>query len=430
MSSDLWDAFGSGHGRQPSKPDTESSVNDDDDFGDFEDPEVHDLKPSASTKDGQLLDLSGNAEALPAGSSVLFDAEETAQDDLNTIDVSNGFPPKDTGVQNKPQPRSMDRVPRKSVEDWGEFEGGTVLFDVDEVQNESNNGKKEQEMKQEEQEQQRLQWLDWNDTSDYNAADDWRAAEDTQNPLVPSPAKSILPSVRAASAKPTPAVFTKPKEPGPPPTNIPPPSILLAFITSMLHTLPSELKAVLPQAPTSVDQTQSLGPHIRGQLQRHFAVIHASTRIIAGRKLRWKRDTILSQSMKIGPAGSGGAKVGNLDKSESLREDLEVGEALEVWRRQRGLLRSITAKANAQAPGLDLMLPDTAEMMPVRHGKAGEGALTAPKSCFLCGINRDERVAKLDLFVEDSFGEWWMEHWGHVDCVIFWEECQSKLPQR
>jgi hypothetical protein len=43
---------------------------------------------------------------------------------------------------------------------------------------------------------------------------------------------------------------------------------------------------------------------------------------------------------------------------------------------------------------------------------------------------RDERVANVDAHVEDSFGEWWTEHWGHLECRLFWEENQASLAQR
>ena len=59
-----------------------------------------------------------------------------------------------------------------------------------------------------------------------------------------------------------------------------------------------------------------------------------------------------------------------------------------------------------------------------------EGTLTAPKACVICGLKREERIPKVDFQVEDSFGEWWVEHWGHRACRNFCHEHESKLKQR
>lgn len=135
--------------------------------------------------------------------------------------------------------------------------------------------------------------------------------------------------------------------------------------------------------------------------------------------------------MKIGPASkSGGMKLTGVDKTESRREDQEAAEALSAWRKQLGILRSTISIVNGQLPAGGLLVPDVSENMPVRVVKPSEGAVTAPKCCFLCGVRREERVARVDVDVEDSFGEWWTEHWGHVDCVAFWDSQQSSLKQR
>lgn len=153
---------------------------------------------------------------------------------------------------------------------------------------------------------------------------------------------------------------------------------------------------------------------------------------MAGRKLRWKRDNILSQSMKIGTASgkTSGMKLAGVDKAETRREDQEAAEALRAWKQQVGPLRSTISMISTHLPGSGFSLPDIAEAMPIRVVKPSEGAVTAPKCCFLCGIKRDERVAKVDVDVEDSFGEWWREYWGHIDCVAFWENHKTSLRQR
>ena len=214
---------------------------------------------------------------------------------------------------------------------------------------------------------------------------------------------------------------------GPPPSNIPPPSILLPLLTTIFASPATELKIF--QSRQSLDQ-----PGILSQLGALLSTIRAAARLLAGRKLRWKRDKLLSQSMKIGPAHSGnagGMKLAGVDKAESRREDQEAAEVLQVWKQQAGPLRSIVAALNGRLPEHErVKIPEIGDNMPIRQGKPGEGMVTAPKCCFLCGIKRDERVAKVDVDVEDSFGEWWVEHWGHVDCVCFWEKHKDLLEQR
>lgn len=214
---------------------------------------------------------------------------------------------------------------------------------------------------------------------------------------------------------------------GPPPSNIPPPSIFLPVIAKVLGSLIPELKSTTSNQP--LDQPSTLS-----QLRTLLSTIRAAARIIAGRKLRWKRDKLLSQSMKIGPAHSGkagGMKLVGVDKAESRREDQEAAEALQVWKQQAGPLRSMIATLNGVLPENErFKISEIADNMPIRQGKPSEGMVTAPKCCFLCGIKRDERVTKVDFDVEDSFGEWWVEHWGHVDCVAFWENHKDLLRQR
>ena len=95
-----------------------------------------------------------------------------------------------------------------------------------------------------------------------------------------------------------------------------------------------------------------------------------------------------------------------------------------------GGLRASVTSANAHSSGEKLILPEIADSLPVRVAKGAEGALTAPKPCLLCGLKREERVEKVDVNVEDSFGEWWTGHWGHHDCQRFWEEHEGSLEQR
>ena len=159
----------------------------------------------------------------------------------------------------------------------------------------------------------------------------------------------------------------------------------------------------------------------------------------SSRKLRWKRDQYLSQGMRIGPAAAGGKssgmKLAGVDKSETAKEDREVLDALRLWKAQIGKLRSAVAAASSITPDGESRLPPVPEIsestMPVRTVKAVEGGVTAAHACALCGLKREERVAKVDVEVNDSFGEWWVEGMNmHLVCRNFWEEHKGKLRSR
>ncbi|KAK5108728.1 hypothetical protein LTR62_007875 [Meristemomyces frigidus] len=204
-----------------------------------------------------------------------------------------------------------------------------------------------------------------------------------------------------------------------PPPNIPPPSVLLSLF-------PALLSPPLNPNPNSL----------------HTLLSHATAlaHIIAGRKLRWKRDVHLSQSMRIGPSassggsGKGGMKLTGVDRGEIAKEDREVLECLRVWKGQVGKLRSAVAAANAALPARQGWLPavpELAEQLTIRTLKVSEGGFTAPAACALCGLRREERVVKVDVAVEDSFGEWWIEGANmHVVCAEFWGEYEGRLRGR
>lgn len=240
------------------------------------------------------------------------------------------------------------------------------------------------------------------------------------------------------SNAPSPTI-TVPKTPAatpaqePPPSNVPPPSILLLVIVETFQSLLLEIKDMIITTGSSKEAQNQLDQESVGQINHRLSMARAAARIIAGRKLRWRRDNHLSQSMKIGPANSGrpgGMKLTGIDKVENRREDGEAEEAVRTWKKYIGTLRAAVATANSRQPDLNLALPEIFETMPVRTAKPSEGALVAPKVCFLCGLKREERIAKVDGKVEDSFGEWWIDHWGHVDCKTFWEKHKDSLSQR
>ena len=214
----------------------------------------------------------------------------------------------------------------------------------------------------------------------------------------------------------------------PPPSNVPPPSMLLSLASTILSSLPAELKslAVSTKTAPSHDQcSQNLETIANG-----ISVLRAIARIIAGRKQRWKRDHLLAQSVRIGPSHggkTGGMKLTGLDKNETRREDQEVDEVIKTWRQQAGTLKAALAKVSNVADGPSLIVSDISETLVARTAK---GALSAPKSCVICGLKRDERVEKVDAGVDDSFGEYWEQHWGHVDCKRFWDTYKGSLQQR
>lgn len=216
---------------------------------------------------------------------------------------------------------------------------------------------------------------------------------------------------------------------GPPPTNVPPPSVLLTLFPPLFDIPQDTLFKYVVNQPFSLKNRILSDPTTVKFLRSYILIATVAARIIAGRKLRWKRDTILSQSMKIGQAtrgGKGGMKLTGVDKAEATREDREAAEVVRIWKEQVGRLKSTIAVANTSIKntGEHLQIPDITETMHVRVEASG---VTAPKPCVICGLKRDERIVKVDIQVEDSFGEWWADHWGHRACKNLWEEHQSKL---
>lgn len=215
----------------------------------------------------------------------------------------------------------------------------------------------------------------------------------------------------------------------PPPTNIPPPSVLLTLFPSVFDLPQSVLFKPVANQPFSLKNRIISDPSTIEFLRAYLTIATVAARIVAGRKLRWKRDTLLFQAMKIGQAAAGGKsgmKLAGVDKAEVTREDRETAEVVRVWKEQLGRLRSAVAIANSgiQNPSQHLAIPDVSESM---HIRTQERAATAPKACLICGLKREERVNKVDVDVEDSFGEWWIDHWGHRACRNFWLEHEAKL---
>jgi hypothetical protein len=222
-----------------------------------------------------------------------------------------------------------------------------------------------------------------------------------------------------------PAVTRTPKDTDPPPINVPPPSIILSIFPDLLNSGGEFFKPMSKQA-TSIKQQILSDPKAVDFLHGYILLATTAARVIAGRKHRWHRDKILAKSMSISASGSKGMKLAGVDKTQSAREDREAADVAVTWRENVGRLRSAVAAANAAGKS-NLKVPELSDSLLVQTAKM---VPTAPKPCIICGLKRDERVAKVDFDVEDSFGEWWVEHWGHRACKNFWVEHEQKLRQR
>lgn len=232
--------------------------------------------------------------------------------------------------------------------------------------------------------------------------------------------------------QPTPAETPAKPEAGPPPVNVPPPSILLSLFPQLLGSATTYLFKPTSGQPGPIKDRVLSDPATVRFLRGYLSLAAVAGRIMAGRKLRWQRDKFLSQGMAISAAAGGkrGMKLSGVDRSQASHEDREAADVAAAWGPIVGRLRSAVAAANsALGPGEPRLgaIPELADGLVVRTAK---GALTAPKPCVICGLKRDERVGKVDFEVEDSFGEWWVEFWGHRSCRNFWLEHEVQLRQR
>lgn len=202
------------------------------------------------------------------------------------------------------------------------------------------------------------------------------------------------------------------------PTNIPPPSILLQLFPRLLDRLHEE--ALKVKRATDPSASASFAENL-------ICILKVAARVISGRTLRWKRDTFLSQSMRIGPARSGkpgGMKLNSVSKNENVKEEQEAMEVLEAWRPRAALFNSVILSSGKRP------VPVISDGIRVETATPERGALQAPHACAVCGLKRDERIPKIDENVEDSFGEWWVDYFGHTDCKRFWEDNSKMLHSR
>ena len=256
--------------------------------------------------------------------------------------------------------------------------------------------------------------------------DDWAAWDDAPSNTVNNNEidKAPPPSSWDWGAEETPQPVSS-NDSDPPPINVPPPSVILSTFPELLSSGNALFKSTSGQSGSVKEQILS-NPKAVQFLQGYILLATTAARVIAGRKHRWHRDKLLAKSMSISAAGSKGMKLAGVDKTQAAREDREAADVVAVWREHVGRLRSAVAVANT-AGKASLKVPELSEALSVHTAK---NVPTAPKPCVVCGLKRDERITKVDFDVEDSFGEWWVEHWGHRACKNFWVEHEQHLRQR
>ncbi|KAF4581879.1 serine/threonine-protein kinase ppk6 [Ophiocordyceps camponoti-floridani] len=253
---------------------------------------------------------------------------------------------------------------------------------------------------------------------------DWAAWNDT-----PAPTTSVVSAKSPVgwgwdfedSGKP----LTADSSHGVPPTNVPPPWVILSTFPELFSSGNRLFKPLMGQ-DASVKQKILEKPKAAQFLESYILLGCTAARVLAGRKHRWQRDKMLAKGMSLSAGGSKGMKLAGVDKSQSAREDREAAEVVTSWREHVGRLRTAVAAANSGS-GTKLRVPELSEKMQIQTAKM---VPTAPSACVICGMKRDERIAKVDLEVEDSFGEWWVDYWGHRACKNFWLEHEPQLRQR
>lgn len=430
---------------------------DEDDFGDFETGEVKtpttkDPAPAKSTID-DLLSIDFGSPALQSisqsSSSSLFasapapapvPAPVTAPP--SSLSQTRKQPPTqllstlNLGTPS-PSPSSLYPQPPKSpsFSERNPFPGLAVTTPV--------SGTFPQELKDDDKEKSPTPITAWPEAQSAKDKDDWDAFADFPPDAASSPAPGNWDWDAVDSPQPpAPRPTSKSRQRkasiheetiGPPPTNVPPPSLLLSVFTELFSEADTKLYQPTAKQTPAVKSRVYADPATLDYVRSYLSLATVAARILAGRKLRWHRDKFLSQGMTISAAGSkGGMKLAGIDRAQSAREDREAADVVGVWRDQIGKLRSAVAAANIGIQKQPIKMnpfrvPDINDHMAVTTAKV---VPTAPRPCVVCGLKRDERVKGVDIDVEDSFGEWWVEHWGHRACRNFWLGNEVKLRSR
>jgi hypothetical protein len=243
--------------------------------------------------------------------------------------------------------------------------------------------------------------------------DDWEASIPTKAQGKPEALQTTGNAERSITPAPILSPTTIDPKPGElPPTNVPPPGVLLSLFPSLFAEAQEKLFKPMAAQPLPMRNKLLAEPATIAYLQGYLILGNVAAHIIAGRKLRWKRDQHLSQGMRIGPASSratSGMKLTGIDKGENMKEEREVSDVVRSWKEQVGRLRHVVSGANQIKAGTLDRGPDLQETMPVKTLKQSEGGIPARQPCMLCGLKREERVTAADLATDDSFGEWWID---------------------
>ena len=344
--------------------DAEEDADDDDDFGDFEDSQSKPVTPAPVEHSPVLVDLLGNRNVSQPEPSVTGKKNKKADQSSKPQSTARKTPAGAFGVV--PRSKQSNSAPAST-----------------------------------------LQTVD----NDWDTFDDWEASIPTQ--ALKKPEAVNISSTTSLAPAPVLSPASVDVQPGElPPTNVPPPGVLLSLFPSFFAD--AQEKLFKPMAAQTLPMRNKLlaEPGTIAYLQGYLMLASVAAHIIAGRKLRWKRDQHLSQGMRIGPASSratSGMKLTGIDKGENLKEEREVSDVVRVWKDQIGRLRHVVSGVNQTKTGTLDTPPDLQETMPVRTLKQSEGGVPARQPCMLCGLKRDERVIGSDVAVEDSFGEWWVE---------------------
>ena len=361
--------------------DAEEDLDDDDDFGDFEDSQSKPVTPAPSAPSAPpalaggssaLVDLLGDLDmsqptpSIPDVSSKTIKNMESKPEEIARKGPVGGFGTASKLKQPKSKPKSKPvpaATPQVADDGWDTFD-------------------------------------DWEASIPTPATKKPEATKGMSTPTGPAPAPILSPAVDDVPSGEQ------------PPTNVPPPGVLLSLFP--LFFADAQEKLFKPMAAQMLPMRNKLlaEPGTIAYLQGYVMLASVAAHIIAGRKLRWKRDQHLSQGMRIGPASSratSGMKLTGIDRGENLKEEREASDVVRAWKDQIGRLRHVISGVNQIKAGTLGPAPDMQETMPVRTLKQSEGGVPARQPCMLCGLKRDERVTAADLTIEDSFGEWWIE---------------------
>lgn len=421
-------------GFQPATIDQSKSTDESDDWGDFEGPASS--APEPARQDVFSLQQSPQQNRAwepplfrkPRDPDVLFDATETDEGDEFGDFEGSDSPWTHSTMQ--PQENQVVHVPQQTIPVASRMHSKNTasISSFKSINKAGNFGA--MSLSKQPKENPPPPSGNAESTDAWDTFADWEASLPS-----PAPETSRHGSKASITAPVVTSLTTNDPEPGElPPTNVPPPGVLLSLFLPLFAEAQDKLFKPMAAQPLPMRNRLLAEPATITFLQGYLMLASVAAHIIAGRKLRWKRDTHLSQGMKIGPAssrGTSGMKLAGVEKGEAMREDREVLDVVRTWKDQLGRLRHAAAAANANNAGCLGPVPELQEKMPVRVLKETEGGVRAHKQCMLCGLKREERVDGVDQGVEDSFGEWWIDQVSmHRGCRNFWQEHKKTLQQR